>query len=107
MRLPPLRFAQRQWRAGKRIYRRHIARHRHAVMVGLRVLGGGGLLLATVSGRHGDRTPGPTAARPPAGLSEPVPPQEDSFVSFAVAPRYYGDGSMIGLKEMIVLSLNL
>jgi hypothetical protein len=76
MRLPPLRSAQRQWRAGKRIYRRHIARHRYAVMVGLLALVGGGLLLATVSGRPGDRTPGPTAARSPAGLGEPVPPQE-------------------------------
>jgi polysaccharide deacetylase 2 family uncharacterized protein YibQ len=76
MRLPLLRFAQKEWRAGKQIYRRHIARHRHTVVVGLLVLVGTWLLLATLSGRHGDRTPGPSAAHPPAALGEPVAPPE-------------------------------
>jgi polysaccharide deacetylase 2 family uncharacterized protein YibQ len=72
------RFARAQWRAGKRTYRRHIAKHRR-VVVGLLVLVGGGLLLATLSGRHGERTPAPSAARPvaaPAPLGEPVAPPE-------------------------------
>jgi uncharacterized protein len=76
MRLRLLQFVRPQYRAGKRIYRRHIARHRHVVVVGLLVLVGCGLLLATLSGRHGDRTPNPSTARLPAVLGEPVTPPE-------------------------------
>src|SRR3954454_9203021 len=92
IRLPSLRFAQTRWRAVRRIYWRHIAHHRHTIVVGLLVLAGTWLLLATLSSRHSDRTQGPSAARPSAALGESVaspekptpparPPQEAAMHS--------------------------
>jgi len=73
------RFAKAQWRAVKRAYRQHTASHRGAVIVGLLVLVGGGLVLATLPGRHSQQSPGPSAARPlapPASPSGPIAPPE-------------------------------
>jgi polysaccharide deacetylase 2 family uncharacterized protein YibQ len=84
------RFAQLQWRAGKRASRRHVAKHRRAIVVGSLVLVGGSVILAMLAGHHGERMPGPNAARPvaaaapsgePAGTPEKTaqpagPPQE-------------------------------
>jgi len=67
------RFAKARWRAGKRIYRRHIAKHRRAVVVGLLVLVVGGLVLARIPARHSERPPGSDAARP---VATPVFPGE-------------------------------
>src|SRR6266481_8407683 len=72
MRFRPGRFAKAQWRAVKRACRQHIGRHRWAVIVGLLVLTGGGLVLATLPGRHSQQSPGPNAAgplAPPSSLS--------------------------------------
>ena len=79
MRLRLRRFASAKWRAGRLAFRRHVTGHRRALIATLLVLAGGGLLLATLSGRHSDRTPGPSAARPagpPAPPGEPVAPPE-------------------------------
>jgi polysaccharide deacetylase 2 family uncharacterized protein YibQ len=73
------RFAKAQWRAVKRAYRRHIGSHRWAVIVWLLVLVGGGLVLATLPGRHSRQLPGPGAARlvvAPAPSGEPTAPSE-------------------------------
>src|ERR1700730_2529233 len=95
MRLRLRRFASAKWRAGRLAFRRHVTGHRRALIATLLVLAGGGLLLATLSGRHSDRTPGPSAgplagarcdrapgtgaprpAGPPAPPGEPVAPPE-------------------------------
>jgi len=68
------RFAAVQWRASKRAYRRRIAKYRRVVPVGLLVLGGIGLVLATLPARYGERMPGPSAVRSveaPGALREP------------------------------------
>src|ERR1700736_6061877 len=78
------RFARAKWRAGRLAFRRHVAGHRRALIATLLVLAGGGLLLATLSGRHSERTPGPSAARPAAASAppgEPVAPPEKPLPS--------------------------
>jgi polysaccharide deacetylase 2 family uncharacterized protein YibQ len=73
------RFAKAQSRALKRAYRQYIGSHRWAIIVGLLVLVGGGLVLATLPGRHSQQLPGPSAARPPeppASPSGPIAPAE-------------------------------
>src|SRR6266481_8450141 len=68
------RVAAVQWRASKRAYRRRIAKYRRVVPVGLLVLGGIGLVLATLPARYGERMPGPSAVRSveaPGALREP------------------------------------
>src|SRR3984893_18706419 len=84
MRLRLRRFASAKWRAGRLAFRRHVTGHRRALIATLLVLAGGGLLLATLSGRHSERTPGPSAARsagPPAPPGEPVAPSEKPLPS--------------------------
>src|ERR1700730_13739515 len=90
MRLRLRRFASAKWRAGRLAYRRHVTGPRRALIATLLVLAGGGLLLATLSGRHSDRTPGPSAARParpPAPPGEPVAPPEKPVPSARPPPE--------------------
>jgi uncharacterized protein len=77
MRFRPGRFVQAQWRAGKRAYRRHIAKHRRAVIAGLVVLIGGGVVLAMLQARHSEPTPLPARpiAAPPAAGALVAPPE--------------------------------
>jgi len=66
MRFRPKRFARARWRALQRAYLRHVVPHRRAALVALLVFGAGVVLLATLSSRHGEQLPAPSAARPDA-----------------------------------------
>jgi uncharacterized protein len=57
------RLAKARWRAIRRACRRHIVRQPYAAAIALLALVGGGLVLATLPGRHGEKLPGPSAAR--------------------------------------------
>lgn len=68
------RFAKTRWRGVKRAYRRHVIRHRRAVVVASLVLAGGALILVSLPARHSERLPGPSAARPVAAPAAPAEP---------------------------------
>ncbi len=79
MRFRPGRFARAQWRAGKRAYRRHIVKHRRAVIIGSLLLIGGAVILATYPAHHGEHTPqqsGAPSVAPSAAPGVPVAPPE-------------------------------
>jgi hypothetical protein len=68
------RLARAGWRAIKRAHRRHIAKHPGIAAIALLVLGGAGLVLATLPAHHPERPPGSSAARPAAAPAEPPRP---------------------------------
>ena len=76
------RVAKARWRGVKRAYRRHIAKHPRAAVIALLLLVGGGLVLAALPARHGEKSPGPGAARPVAAAPEkpaqPAKPVEEA-----------------------------
>jgi uncharacterized protein len=74
MRFRPKRFAKARWRALGRAYRRHVVPHRRAALVALLMFGAGVVLLATLSSRHSEQLPAPSAARPDAAPAAPALP---------------------------------
>jgi len=80
MKFRPGRLAKARWRGLQRAYRRHVVPYRRTALIGLLVFCAGALLLAT-SSRHGEKSPGPSAARPeaaPAAPAQPFAPPEKS-----------------------------